>query len=49
MATVITRRGKHGGKCAVFVKAEEESQNDGQSASAEQVGREETVFRTENK
>ena len=49
MAAAVARRGEQGSERAVFVETEEKRQNDGQSASAEQVGTEETVFRTENK
>ena len=48
-ATAITRRGKQGRKRTVSVKAEKQSDDDRQSATAENIRAEEAVFRAEDK
>ena len=47
-ATAITRRRQQSGERAVFVKAEQQSNENRQSATAKNVGTENTVFRAEN-
>ena len=45
----VARRGQQRSKRSVFVKAEQKRDDDGESAAAENVGAERTVFRAENK
>ena len=45
----VAARCEDGGKGAVFVKAEKQSEHDGQSTAAKHVGTENTVFRAEDK
>ena len=49
MAATTTRGGKDTCEGAVFVKAVKKGDDDGKSATVEDVGAENTVFRAENK
>jgi hypothetical protein len=52
MTTAVARvatRGKKGSQRAVFVQAEKQGDDDGQAATAENIGAEEAVLRAENK
>ena len=48
VAVTVTRRCQDGRKRAVFIKAEQQRDDDGQSAAAEDVGTEHSVLRAEN-
>ena len=45
----VARRSQQRSKRSIFVKAEQKRDDDGESAAAENVGAERTVFRAENK
>ena len=47
-AASVAGRGKKRSKCAVPVKAEQQRNDNRQAASAEDIGAEETVLRSEN-
>ena len=46
---VIARRGKKGSKRSVSVQTEKQGGDDGQSATAENIGAEEAILRAEDK
>lgn len=48
VAVTVTRRRQDGRKRAVFIKAEQQRDDDGQSAAAEDVGTEHSILRAEN-
>ena len=48
VAFAAALRRQNRGKCSVFIKAEQQRDNDGQSAATENVRAENPVFRAEN-
>ena len=46
---VIARRGKKGSQRSVFIQTEKQGGDDGQSATAENIGAEEAILRAEDK
>ena len=47
-AAAMARRRQDGGKCAVFIKAEQQSGDDGKPATVKDIRAERTVFRAEH-
>lgn len=45
----VATRGKKGSQRSVFIQTEKQGDDDGQAATAENIGAEEAVFRAENK